>query len=39
MAYIEVRRFVACPFSAAVELAERVVSRLGDLYVPKPAKH
>lgn len=38
MAYLEVRRFLACPFSAAIELAERAVDRLGDLYVgPLPS--
>src|SRR5579872_588921 len=33
MTQLEVRRFVACPFSAAVELAERAVNRLSDLYL------
>lgn len=33
MAHIEVRRYAACPFSAAIELAERVTDRLNALYL------
>jgi hypothetical protein len=33
MTQLEVKRFVACPFSAAAELAERAASGLSNLYL------
>lgn len=33
MTHLSVKRFVACPFSAAVELAERAANRVSSLYL------
>jgi hypothetical protein len=33
MTQITVRRFAACPFSAAIELAENTLDRLSSLYL------